>query len=616
MNLHRLLFSFFFCLAFLPLSAQIDHVEPLNWWVGMKNPALQIMVNGKGIGEAMPSINYPGVTIREVHKGDSKNYLFIDLLVNPSAKPGNMKIDFRQAGKSVASYNYALLKRDGTEKKGFDASDVIYLITPDRFANGDPGNDVVTGMKEKTINRSAESGRHGGDIKGIIDHLDYIRDMGFTAIWPTPLLENDMERASYHGYSITDHYKVDPRFGTLDLYKELSSKAAAKGLKLIFDGVVNHIGLGYWWMNDLPFKDWLNYTDTRERTNNQRTVNQDPYASKLDKELMKKGWFDTTMPDMNGENPFMSAYLTQNSIWWIETLHLGGIRQDTYCYSDKTFLKNWTCSIMNEYPDFNIVGEEWSTNPLTTSYWQQGKKNKDGYTGCLKTTMDFPLQAALVEAFNGSDDFPWGLHGLTHLYVALSNDFAYADPYHLMVFGDNHDMDRIYTQLKKDAALTKMAITYILTVRGIPQVFYGTEVLMDNSVKPGNHGLIRSDFPGGWASDTVDAFTGKGLTDEQADMQKYMKQLLNWRKKNPVVAKGKTLHFAPSKGLYVYFRYDANKTVMVTINKNKTALQPDLKRFAEILHSKKKAVDVISGKAQMLEQEFTIEPGATVFELN
>ncbi len=618
MSIQRLLHILVFSMLCSPLAAQIDHVEPLNWWVGMKNPALQIMVHGKGIGETMPSINYPGVTIKKVHKAESKNYLFIDVLIAGTAKPGSMTIDFKQAGKTIASTKYSLLKRDANaaQQKGFDASDVIYLITPDRFANGDPANDVVAGMKEKAIDRKAESGRHGGDIQGIIDHLDYIQEMGFTAIWPSPLLENNMVRASYHGYSITDHYKVDPRFGTMDLYKELSAKAAAKGMKLIFDGVVNHIGLGYWWMNDLPFKDWLNFTDSLVMTNHQRTVNQDPYASKQDKALMTKGWFDDSMPDMNGENPFMSAYLIQNSIWWIETLHLGGIRQDTYCYSDKSFLKNWSCSIMNEYPRFNIVGEEWSTNPLIAAYWQQGKKNIDGYSGCLKTTMDFPLQAAMVQAMNESDDFPWGVHGLTHLYVALANDFAYADPSNLLVFADNHDMDRIYTQLKKDAALTKMAITYLLTMRGIPQVYYGTEILMDNTEKLGNHGLIRTDFPGGWAGDSVNAFTGKGLRPDQLDMQQYMKRLLNWRKQNPVIAEGKTLHFAPAKGLYVYFRYNAQKTVMVMMNKNKTAVKPDLKRFSEILGSKRKAMDVLSGNSQLLDGNFTVEPGATVFELN
>jgi glycosidase len=500
--------------------------------------------------------------------------------------------------------------------KGFNSADVIYLITPDRFANGDYSNDVVEGMKENKMNRNFDGGRHGGDIRGIINSLDYIKDMGFTAIWPQPLLENDMAAYSYHGYSITNHYKVDPRFGTLDEYKELSVKAKQKGIKLIFDGVINHTGSNYWWMNDLPFNNWINKTDSLVLTNHKRTVNQDKYASDYDKDLMSNGWFDVTMPDMNGQNSFMAKYLIQNSIWWIETLQLGGIRQDTYCYSDKSFSQNWRCSIMNEYPDFNIVGEEWSYNPLITSYWQQGKKNTDGYVSCLKSVMDFPLQDALVKSLNYKEKNKWD-DGMTKLYEALANDFAYAQPNNILVMADNHDMDRIFTQLNNDVDLTEMALTYLLTIRGIPQLYYGTEVLMDNTGKPNNHGIIRSDFPGGWKSDSVNAFTGKGLTANQLRVQLFVKKLLNWRKNADVVHNGKTLHFAPFDKVYVYFRYTNNQMIMVIMNKNEKAITIDTKRFAEIIKDKKNGTNILTGESFSIQKGLSIPPKtALILKLN
>jgi len=463
------------------IQAQISHVEPLNWWVGMKNPEVQLLINGSKVGETSPSIAYPGVSIKKVYTADSKNYLFLDVVISKKAKPGTFDIQFKKDGKIIYTYPYTLLPRqqDGSQLKGFDASDVVYLIVPDRFANGDSKNDVVEGM-----------------------------------------LENNMSAYSYHGYAVTDHYKVDPRFGTLDDYKELAQKARKKGIKLIFDEVLNHTGSNYWWMKDLPFKNWFNFQDSLVLTNHRRTVNMDLYAADFDKNLWERGWFDKTMCDMNGENPFMAKYLIQSSIWWIETLQLGGIRQDTYGYSDKTMLKNWSCSILDEYSNFNLVGEEWSVNPLITSYWQRGKKNHDGYDGCLPTVMDFPLQSALVEFLTTKD---LAGNGMSSLYEALANDFVYANPNNILVLGDNHDMDRIFMQLNKDVDLTKMALTYLLTIRGIPQIYYGTEILMDNTGHHKVDGLIRSDFPGGWSEDAANAFTGKGLTPEQLNAQMFLK---------------------------------------------------------------------------------------------
>jgi len=606
-----------FFTSLLPLLAQIEHVEPMNWWVGMKDSHLQLLVHGERIGETVPSINYPGVVLKKVQKADSKNYLFLDLVITKTAKPGRISIAFKKDGKLFATYLYPLLSRafDPTKLKGFNSTDAIYLLVPDRFANGEYANDVLPDMKENIINRSYESGRHGGDIRGIINHLDYVANMGFTAIWPTPMLENNMGEYSYHGYSITNHYKVDPRYGSMEEYKELASKARQKGLKLIFDEVLNHTGINYWWMKDLPFKNWINYPDSAVMTTHQRTTNQDPNSSKYDAQLMSKGWFDKMMPDMNGQNPFMANYLIQCSIWWIETLQLGGIRQDTYGYSNKALLTDWSCRIMDEYPEFNMVGEEWSGNPLVASYWQRGMKNNDGYKSCLKSVMDFPVQSALVQALL-SEDAKDPNKGLGKLYEAMANDFIYANPKNLLVFGDNHDMDRIFTQMNKKAELNKMALTFLATVRGIPQMLYGTEILMENSAKKGNHGLIRSDFPGGWKEDTTNGFTGAGLSTEQFAFQEYVRKLLNWRKKTPVIAQGKTLHFAPFNGLYVYFRYDDKKTIMVVMNKNASEIQMDLKRFAEILTGKTKAKNAMTGSEYPLPKTLPVSGYSTeIFEV-
>jgi glycosidase len=593
--------------------AQISHVEPPNWWVGMKNPALQLLIHGKAIGETTPTINYAGVTINKTTAAQSINYLFIDLLIDETTKPGTFPITFKKGNKTIYTYQYTLLPRQlsADQFQGFNSSDVIYLIVPDRFANGDPRNDIVAGLRETKIDRGFEGGRHGGDLRGMIDHLDYIANMGFTAIWTTPVLENDMDRYSYHGYSITNHYKVDPRFGTLDDYKEFAQKARQKGIKLIFDDVVNHIGLNYWWMNDLPFKDWINKVETRVNTNHRRTVHQDQYASAYDRDLMTRGWFVESMPDVNSENAFMASYIIQCSIWWIETLQLGGIRQDTYPYSNKDFLTTWSCSIMNEYPAFNIVGEEWSLNPLVTSYWQADKPRNDGYTSCLKSVMDFPLQNSLMQALRETDQ-GWVLGDkLNLLYEALANDFNYADPKNILVMADNHDMDRVHTQLNNDIELTKMAITYMLTIRGIPQIFYGTEILMNNSSNRNSHGIIRSDFPGGWNDDQANGFTGAGLSPEQKTMQDYVRKLLNWRKTNDAIANGKTLHFAPFNGLYVYFRYTDKNMVMVVMNKNNNPVTLETSRFQEILKGKTSATQVMTGEVRAIGSSLSI-PGKSI----
>ncbi|GAA4646775.1 glycoside hydrolase family 13 protein [Pontixanthobacter gangjinensis] len=578
---------FFLLIFLLGLNAfsQIERVEPPNWWVGFEEPGLQLMVYGKDISKAVPALDYEGVSIVKTHKADSPNYLFINLHISANVKPGTFKLNFEMPDGSTETYDYELKKRSkpAEEYVGFDNTDAIYLITPDRFANGDTSNDIDESLNEKTINREDHYARHGGDIKGIIDHLDYIDEMGFTAIWSSPLLINDMKNQSYHGYAMTDFYRVDPRFGTLEEYKELADKAGERNIKIIMDQVANHIGLEHWWMEDLPFSDWINYQQRYENgekmifSNHKRTTNQDLYASEYDKKRMSDGWFVDTMPDLNQRNPFMARYLIQNSIWWIETLGLGGIRQDTYPYPNKTFMSDWAGAIMKEYPKFNIVGEEWSYNPLLIRYWQDGVEN--GYDSNQKSTMDFALQAKIVEGLNEDEGWEKGLH---KLYEGLSNDFSYESPENILIFPDNHDMSRIYTQLKEDIPNTKMAISYISVLPRILQIYYGTAILMDDSEKPGDHGLIRTDFPGGWKDSKVNAFTGEGLSVEQKDMQKFMKNILNYRKNSEAIKRGKTIHFAPEDGVYLTSRISGDEKVVLILNKNEKLFDLHLKRFEEL----------------------------------
>jgi glycosidase len=582
-------------------NTSLERVEPPNWWVGFKDNSLQLLVKEAGIASASPKINNPGVSIEAVHKGTSPNYLFIDLKISEETNAGQFDIVFQEANGETKTHTYELKarERDSDTYEGFDSSDVVFLITPDRFANGDPSNDIDTELREKTIDRSNDYGRHGGDIAGITQHLDYIDEMGFTAIWSCPLLINDMPQASYHGYAMTDFYRIDPRFGTLDDYVDLSEHAKERGIGLIMDQVANHCGVHHWWMEDLPFDDWINYQkgfENNEKTiysNHRRTTNQDIYASHSDKQGMVDGWFVESMPDLNQRNPFMAKYIIQNSIWWIETAGLSGIRQDTYPYPDKAFMSDWAGAIMNEYPNFSIVGEEWSLNPLLIAYWQEGAQNYDGYDSNLRSSMDFAMQNSIVEGL--LEEEQWDT-GLIKIYEGLANDFAYPTPKDILIFPDNHDMSRIYTQLEGDVANTKMALATILTVPRIPQIYYGTEILMDDFAKPGDHGLIRTDFPGGWAGDAVNAFTGVGLTEAQKDMQSFLKKVLNYRKSSEAIHDGRTVHFAPFIGTYFLFRILDDEVVVLILNKNQDPITIDLKRYAEIGLQDRSVKNIVTGE--------------------
>jgi glycosidase len=565
----------------------IDHIEPSFWWAGMKNTDLQIMVHAKDVASLRTQINTPGIRLVSAVQTSNKNYLFLNLKINESVKPQTFQIDFLKDDKVVFSQPYTLKERKSNSavRVGFTTADVLYLITPDRFVNGDPSNDNHPDMREKS-NRSFKGGRHGGDIAGIIKNLDYIKSTGFSAIWLNPVLENNQTEYSYHGYSITDFYKVDPRFGSNDSYLDLVKNCHEKGLKVIMDMIVNHCGSFHWWMNDLPDTDWINFNNKFVNTTHQRAVIQDVHVSEYDKKMFTDGWFVETMPDLNQKNKLLSTYLIQNAIWWIEYADIDGIRMDTYPYPDKDFMSDWTCAVMAEYPGFNIVGEEWSENPAIVAHWLKGKVNPNGYSSCLPGAMDFPIQGALRKSLTNNNWYP--------LYETLSMDFLYPDANSLVVFPDNHDMSRLYSQVNENLDLFNLGLTYMLTTRGTPQIYYGTEILMSN---PGtdDHGIIRSDFPGGWQGDQKNGFSNIGLSSNQIETKSHIQKLLKWREKNGVIHHGKMMHFVPENNIYVYFRYDNDEKVMVVLSLNKKDVTLDLKRFKEMLPISFSATEIISG---------------------
>ncbi|MCF7974447.1 MAG: glycoside hydrolase family 13 protein [Phycisphaerae bacterium] len=584
----------------------VERIEPPFWWTGMRCPELQIMIYGKHISDLTPHINQHGMTLKRTVSTGNKNYLFMVVDIAPDAPAGDVTVQLRDKDQQVIiRFDYRLLPRaqNAALRQGYDGSDVLYLITPDRFANGDPRNDNVPGMPDR-VNRKDKWARHGGDLRGIIDRLDYLRDMGFTAVWLNPVLENNQPQGSYHGYATTDYYRVDPRLGTNAQYRELAVKAREKGIKIIMDMIMNHCGSEHWWMHDLPAQDWINHANDFFITNHTRTTVRDPYASAYDRTRFTEGWFVPTMPDLNQRNPLLARYLIQNTLWWIEYLGLAGIRMDTYAYSDKDFMRDWTCAVMTEYPHFNICGEEWSLNPAVLAYWQKGKHNPDGYTSCLPGLLDFPMQHALVNALVKKE--AWDA-GMMDLYEMLSNDFLYPDPFNHVIFPDNHDMSRIFTQLNEDMGLFKLAITYMATMRGVPQFYYGTEIAMSNT-GDNSHGNIRRDFPGGWEEDEVNGVTTQGLTEGQMEAQRFVKKLLNWRRTATAIHDGKLIHFVPVNGVYTYFRFNDHMKVMVVLNKTASRQTVDLSRFSEVLTKDTLAVNVMSGERIPLDRDLSVDP--------
>ncbi len=594
------------------LERRIEHMEPPSWWVGMQQREVQLMVHGPRIAELEPALSYPGVRISQVKRVDNPNYLFVTLEIDPKAAAGTLDLQF---GSRSAALHYAFplqARVPGSRmRQGFSSSDVIYELMPDRFANGDPSNDSVPALADK-LDRSIGHGRHGGDIAGILQHLDYVAAMGFTQLWPTPLVENNAPTVSYHGYAATDHYKIDARYGSNEDYRRLSQEARKRGIGLICDVVLSHISIEHWWMKDMPTPDWINHGGHFVPTEHHRVAMQDPYASQADRSNFTTGWFTDFMPDLNQTNPLVATYLIQNNIWWIEYAGLSGLRVDTYGYSDKPFLTEYSRRIMDEYPKLNMVGEEWHKSPNVVSHWQRGKVNFDGYVSHMPSMMDFPLTEAMRSALASSDP-----NSLNEVYETLSMDYLYPDPGNLVLFEGNHDVPRLFSVVGEDLGLWKIDLAFIMTMPRIPQFYSGTEVLMTSTTKGRDDSSYRQDFPGGWAGDKVNAFTGQGLSARQREAQDYVKKLANWRKTQAVIHKGKLMHYGAEHDTYVYFRYDDKKKIMVAFNKNKTEMVLDTSRFVEMLKDVKRGKDVMSGQAYALEKTLTLPPrSALILELD
>ncbi|GHN01269.1 neopullulanase SusA [Cytophagales bacterium WSM2-2] len=590
-----------------------DRVEPPNWWVGMKTQEFQLLFykHDFSVSDYEVSINYPGVTLKEKIKVENPHYVFLKLQVSGSAKAGMMPIQFTLNKKSF-TYSYALKAKSAATNRiqGFNSSDVVYLVFPDRFANGDLKNDTIPGYFHGT-HRDKPYGRHGGDIRGISDHLDYIRDLGMTAIWINPVLENNQKRDSYHGYAITDLYNVDKRFGTNEEYVALIDKAHQSGIKIIQDMVMNHIGNEHWLVKDPPEKNWIHQFPQYTSSNYRGGLISDPYKSKADSIKMVNGWFDTTMPDVNQSVPLFADYLIQNSLWWMEYAGIDGIRMDTYPYPDKYFMARWAKVLTDEYPRFNIVGEVWLNNITSTAYWQKGARNADGYNSYLPSVTDFPFCFAVPKALH--ENAGWD-NGMARLYDLLSQDFQYVDANSNLTFLDNHDMTRFFLSAGKDINKFNMGLTFMLTVRGIPQIYYGTEALMDGDASV--HPQVRRDFPGGWANDETNFFTNKNLSPDQQKTVQFMKKLLNWRKSKAVIHKGKLTHYIPQDNVYVYFRSLGNEIVMVAMNGNAKEMKLNTSRFAESIKGKMKAKNVLTDEVVQNLGEITLPPmTAVVLEL-
>ncbi|MCH7524848.1 MAG: glycoside hydrolase family 13 protein [Bacteroidetes bacterium] len=601
----------------LSTFSQVEKIEPPFWWTGMNNTELQLMVYGENIADYDISISND-IRIINTRKTENPNYQFVTINTE-SIIPGIVSILFSKKGKVIqtVSYEFKERRKNSALRKGFDSSDVIYLIMPDRFANGNPDNDSTDDTVEN-VNRNDKNGRHGGDIQGVINHLDYLSDLGATAIWSTPLLEDNEPKYSYHTYAQSDLYKIDPRFGTNKDYKSLATEMHKRDMKLIMDYVTNHWGSKHWMIQDLPSKDWIHYWGNGEkgfqRSNYRMTTQFDGNASKVDSEGCMNGWFDTTMPDMNQNNPLVLNYITQNAIWWIEYADLDGLRVDTYSYNDKEAIAKWTKAIMDEYPDFNIVGEIWMHDQAQISYWQKDSKIGaiDNYNSYLPSVMDFTLYDEIPLMFNETSSWD---RGMIRAYNNFANDFLYANINNILVFAENHDTNRI-NQIYPDIKDYKLVMTLIATVRGIPQIYYGSEIGMQGNKSQGD-GDIRRDFPGGWQGDINNAFTKKGRTEKQNEYFNFTKKLLNWRKENKAIHFGKTMQFVPENNVYVYFRYNEDEKVMVVINNNPKSQELNLNRFAEIIKDAKSGKEIISDKIINLKSILKVEgKSSMIIELN
>lgn len=578
----------------LGLRAQIpalERVEPMFWWTGMANPNLQLIVHGNNIASREVQLSYPGVKLVAVHKVENSNYLFIDLKLFSAVVPGTFPIKFVKKGEKDLTYSYTLKARshDANRAQGVTNKDLIYLLMPDRFANGDTKNDVVPGMRETGLHRDSMYSRHGGDIQGLMNHLDYLKDLGVTAVWMTPEIENNEPHASYHGYAVTDYYKIDPRYGTNELYKQYVEKCHAMGLKVIKDLVHNHIGTESYLIQDMPMKSWVHQWPKYTNSNFRDMAVEDPHGSALDKKIMLDGWFDKRMADLNENNPYVQNYLTQNHIWWVEYAGIDGFRLDTYPYNDAAYMAKWAQDVNKEFPHLSIFGETLVWSVANQAFFVQGDKVNRGFDTHLPGVTDGVVKDAIIETLNGKETWT---DGVNRLYAVLAQDFLYANPTKNTIFLDNHDMSRFLSTVHEDYAKYKSGMAMLMTLRGVPQMYYGDEILMKGESNP--DGLVREDFAGGWKEDKVNKFTAEGRSDKENDAFNYVRKLANYRKNTPALQTGKMMQFIPQKGIYVYFRYDDKKTVMVVYNSNEKEASTTTDYFAERIKSAKKAKNVIS----------------------
>ena len=609
-------FTFVSFFIFQLLSAQskdngLMHIEPPNWWTNMEHSAVEIMLHGKSIGNC--TVKVDGLTILGVVKTENPNYIFVTIDTK-HIKAGTYNFTLSEGKKVKHTFSYEIQERDPNSKfrMGFATSDVIYLLMPDRFANGNPNNDSHLSTVEK-VNRNLPGGRHGGDLAGISNQLDYIKNLGATAIWSTPILEDNDTNYSYHTYGQSDLYKVDPRYGTNEEYKKLVETAHSKGLKIIQDVVPNHWGSNHWMFFDLPTYTWIHQFPGYAQTNYRMSTQMDNYTSRIDKELCADGWFVRSMPDLNQNNPLVLNYLIQNTIWWMEYANLDGLRVDTYSYNDKEGIATWTKKIMEEYPNTNIVGEVWMHDQAHQSYWQKNSPIAaiHSYNTHLPTVMDFTFHDATGAAF-GEKEQHWD-QGMMRFYDNLVNDFLYADPMNLLVFFENHDTQR-FNQNYSNIADYKLVMTLLATMRGIPQIYYGSEIGMQGDKGKGDAD-IRRDFPGGWKEDPKNAFTKAGRTEEQESYHAFTSLVLNWRKTSKAIHEGKTIQFIPQNNVYVYFRTLPTETVMVIVNNSPNSQEISTNRFAEILVGFSTGNDVISGKTIDLKTEKLAVEGKTSYIL-
>ena len=566
-------------------------INPPFWWTAMKNPKLQIMIYDLKIKDYDVSLgNAGGINLLNVVRVPNPNYLFIDIEITKKANPGIFDIVLAKDGHKI-KYKYELKERSNDDKRGLSNADLIYQIMPDRFANGDYYNDSFDDMMQQGINRSKMYFRHGGDIQGMIDHLDYISDLGATAIWSTPLLENDQPYASYHGYAITDFYNIDKRFGTNELYRKFVSTAHQYGIKVIMDIVLNHCGNENWLMRDIPSANWIHQWPEFTRSNFRSSVIPDPYASDFDKKKLEEGWFDYSMPDLNQSDSLLATYLIQNNIWWVEYADLDAYRIDTWFFPDQKFLSKWVDAMLYEFPKLTLYGETWVQNESVQAHFTKNNKSGEEKLFNLPSVTDFQLNFAIEEALTKPQTFT---AGVSRLYYTLAQDFLYDNAYNNVIFLDNHDKTRIFTTVAKDKNKLKSAIGLLMTLRGIPSLYYGTELMFEGDANP--DGKVRQDFPGGWKEDKINKFQTDGRTKTENEIFEYIKGLANYRKANPLLQTGKFKHFIPENGIYVYFRYNDDKTVMVILNTSDEKPKLSLDRYKEMIKSHTKAKQLPEGK--------------------